>query len=76
MKLNEEWSLQLWRQFMQLRKEAWNLKPLVSNFFQGGLCVSNIMSIMAKVAKSVQKTELSSINDHGKSNEKLSALQI
>ena len=49
-------------------------EKLVSNsVFLCGLCVPNII---AKVAKSVQKTELSSINDYGKSNAKLSALQI
>ena len=55
-------------------KKPEKLKQLVSNsVFLCGLCVPNII---AKVAKSVQKTELSSINDYGKSNAKLSALQI
>ena len=54
-------------------KKPEKLKQLESNFFLCDLCVPNIL---AKVAKSVQKTELSSINDYGKSNAKLSHPKI
>ena len=38
MKSNEEWSSQLWSQFLQLRKEAWKAFSGFSGFFTYGNC--------------------------------------
>ena len=55
MKSNEEWSSQLWSQFLQLRKEAWKNLTVVQNAKILGPTISNNLTWNTHIGEIIKK---------------------